>query len=148
MPLSEKDRARKRASNQRYYEKHKNDPRYIEKNRRNARDAWRSNRNLKNEKRNAKNHRLGHHRLKREAFWTRAGLYIADRDCLTHDRTKWRGPGARREKKISLLADKILDALSNGTPLDMRKIQEEIDQIERGQQLARNLIAEIRQDKP
>jgi hypothetical protein len=147
VPASEKARAAKRARNRAAYQLRKNDPAFIEKNRRVARDAWRRDPHGNNEKRSAKNHRLGSRRLQRDKIWRRAGLYIASRDSLENDRTEWRGPGARREKRISELADKILRAIREGKPLDTQKIQEQIERIERGQRLADDLVIELRQDK-
>jgi hypothetical protein len=106
--MSPAARQAKAARNRAAYHARKHDPDFIQKNRTAALRNWRAHRYQRNENRSARNQRTRAKLFPSDIRWKRAGFSIVSADGIAYDRTRWQGPGMRREQQIEELATSFL----------------------------------------
>jgi hypothetical protein len=101
-------RAAKKTRSHAAYLARKNDPEFIAANRARALAHHHAHKHQRNEKRAARHHRTRAKLFPADIRWKRAGFSIVSADGIAYDRTRWRGPGMRREQQIEELANSFL----------------------------------------
>jgi len=105
-----KTSAKKRAAVRRSKAKHRRTPQEKAREKIYQREYRRKNAHRKNEQRNARRdrHRRNEYLARSELRERFAGMSITNSENVRVDATRWQGPGAAREQKLSRLADEIL----------------------------------------